>query len=147
MKGIGVALRGQAGDWSIIAASLTALTMLATAALALDAWSIAYARGRVWSTLSVAARAAARCLVESGGSGPASATCVSQEASMLFRQDLDLPDVSVTRLSASVVGSDTVLVQSEVTIGLPVALPAVGDQVPVSDEVRASLVAVVPGPP
>ena len=147
MKARTGALREQAGDWSLIAASLTALIMLATAALALDAWSIAYARGRVWSALAVAARAAARCLAGSGGSGTAPPACVSQEASLLFRQDIDDPDVAVTGLSASVLGSDTVLVQGQVAIGLPVALPGVGDQVPASDEVRASLVAVVPGQP
>lgn len=135
------------GDWSYIAATILALIMLAVLALAVDAQAMAYARGRVWAAITVAGRAAARCLAP-GALAPATTpqACAQTTAQSVFNQNI-LDD----RLLPGVVSTATRLVPPSVsiaataTLSLPFTLPGSGGTVVLTTRVRVSLAVATPG--
>lgn len=132
---------GEQGDWSYIAAAGLALVMLAVLALAADVQAVAYARGRLWAAVTVAGRAAARCLAP-GSLAPATPpqVCAQTTAENVFRENL-LND----RLSPGSVSTDTLLAPPSVSITataalpLPFTLPGSGRAVVLTSRVRVSL--------
>lgn len=162
LQGLRVALRDERGVWALSAAASLSLAMLGALAGGLDVTAVGYARIRLWSALSVTARAAARCLGSPSESGVLSAaavsTCVHEISAQVYQADLQAGITPSGTVSAQVVPSvltagtartasslpPRVNIEASAIVDLPFPLPGLA-RVTLDEAAVASLVSTPQG--